>query len=90
MKEYAMSESIYLLTIFVPLGTILLVFGMKYFTAFHQARARLGEDQIYRQMAEKSATAQSETAAVLISIQEALAELRTQMASAEKVLKDVE
>ncbi len=85
-----MSEHIYLLTIFLPLGTILLVFGMKYFSAFHQARVRLGEDYVYRQMAEKAISNQSETAATLAAMQDALADLRMRLAAIEKVLKEVE
>ena len=85
-----MSAQVYLLTIMLPLLTVLLVFGMKYFASFQQARARLGEDHVYRQMAEKSAAAQAETASAITAIQATLAELATRTASIEKVLKDVE
>jgi hypothetical protein len=36
-----MSEYLYLLTICLPLGTILLVFGMRYFSAVQQAKVRI-------------------------------------------------
>jgi Tfp pilus assembly protein PilO len=84
-----MAEHVYLLTILLPLWTILLVFGMKYFSSYQQARARMAEDQAYRQMTEKAAAAQSQTAAALVAIQDGLAELRTRLASVEKILKDV-
>jgi hypothetical protein len=43
-----MSEHLYLLTISLLLGTILLVFGMRYFSAIQQAKARLANDDAYR------------------------------------------
>lgn len=85
-----MSETIYLLTMLLPLGTILLVFGMKYFSAFQQARARQGEDHGYRELIEKSVAAQSETAAALDSMRADLAELKARVASVEHILKAVE
>ena len=45
-----MSESLYLLSICLPLGAIVLVFGMRYFAATQQARARLANDEAYRQL----------------------------------------
>jgi Tfp pilus assembly protein PilO len=85
-----MSENLYLLTICLPLGTILLVFGMRYFSAFQQAKARLANDEAYRKIAEQTAAAQAETAAALSSIHATLADLRTRLAAIEKVLKEVE
>jgi hypothetical protein len=85
-----MSASIYLLTLCLPLGTILIVFGMRYFSAVQQARARLANDDAYRRIAEKAANAQSDTAAALSSIEAALTEVRTRLAAVEKILKEVE
>lgn len=85
-----MSEYIYLLTICLPLWTIILVFGMKYFSTFQQARARLAEDQAYRLLAERSIAAQSQTATALVSMQDTLADSKLRIASIEKILKDVE
>jgi hypothetical protein len=56
-----MSEYLYLLTICLPLGTILLVFGMRYFSAVQQAKARITSDATYRQIAEKGVAAASAT-----------------------------
>lgn len=84
-----MSEYIYLLTICLPLWTILLIFGMKYFSAFQQARARLAEDQAYRQLAERSVAAQFQAATALVSVQDMLADLKARTTSIEKILKDV-
>jgi Tfp pilus assembly protein PilO len=84
-----MSEHLYLLSICLPLATILLVFGMRYFAAIQQARARLANDDAYRQIAERAAAAQSETAAALSSIQAALEDVRSRLTAVEKILKDV-
>ena len=85
-----MSEDLYLLTICLGLGTILLIFGMRYGSAVAQARARLTDGDACRQIAEKAAMAQVETSAALTAIQTTLAEVRTRLAAMEKVLKDVE
>ena len=39
-----MSAAIYLTTLCLPLGTILLVFGMRYFAQVQEAKARLVTD----------------------------------------------
>jgi Tfp pilus assembly protein PilO len=85
-----MSEHVFLLAICLPLGTILLVFGMRYLAEVQQAKARLANDEAYRQIAEKAVAAQSENATALSSIQAALADVRTRLAAVEKILKDVE
>ena len=84
-----MSERVYLLTLCLPLGTVLVVFAMRYLSAVQQARARLAGDAAYRQIAETVAAAQSETAAALASIQAALAEMKTRLGGVEAILKDV-
>ena len=85
-----MSEHIYLLTISLFLGTILSVFGMRYWSVLQQAKARLANEGAYRQMAERAAVAQAESAAALASIQAAIADVRTRLISVEKILKEVE
>ncbi|CUI09008.1 hypothetical protein LXA47_30050 [Massilia sp. P8910] len=85
-----MSEHVFLITIGLPLATILLVFGMKYFAAIAQAKARLASDEAYRQLAAQAAAAQSETAAALAAISGHLAEVKTRVAAVEKMLRDVE
>jgi uncharacterized membrane protein len=85
-----MSESLYLLTICLPFGTILLVFGMRYLSAAHQAKARFAQDDAYRRLAEQATSSQSETAAALASINTALADAGTRLAAIETILKAVE
>lgn len=85
-----MSEQIYLLTLCLPLATILLVFFMRYLSAVLQARARFGNDEAYRLLAEKAAASQASSAAALSSIDATLAELKARVAGVEKVLKEVD
>jgi len=85
-----MSESLYLLTLCLPLGTLLVIFGLKYWSAAQQAKARAAGDEAYRQIAAQILTAQSETAGVLASIDGALSDVRTRLSAVEKILKDVE
>ncbi len=77
-----MSAALYLTTLCLPLGTILLVFGMRYFALIQQAKARLASDEAYRQIAEKAVADHGATASALTSIE-------TRLAAIEKILKDV-
>ena len=85
-----MSDFVYLASISLVLGTILLVFGMKYLSAARQARSRAMSDDAYRELAQKAVAAQSENAASLSSIQSGLLEINTRLAAVEKILKAVE
>ena len=85
-----MSATIYLLTLCLPLGTVLLIFGMKYLASVQQAKARLASDDAYRELAAQSTAAQAATAARLGAIEEALTDLRGRQAAVEKMLKEVE
>jgi uncharacterized membrane protein len=71
-------------------GTILVVFGMKYFSAVYAARARLANDDAYRTLAEKAVAAQSENQASLIAVQAELSKVSATLAAVEKILKQVE
>jgi HAMP domain-containing protein len=84
-----MSEEMYVFSLSVIFGTILLIFVMRYVSAAQQARARLANDDAYRQLAAKATAAQAETAAVLTSIDTTLAELKSRVAALEQILKEV-
>lgn len=71
-----MSEHVYLLTISLAAGTVLLVFGLRYLTAAQAAKARAAE-------------AGTDTAATLASINATLVDLNRRVAAVEKILKDV-
>jgi Tfp pilus assembly protein PilO len=85
-----MSTTVYLLTICLPLATVLLVFGMKYFAMVQQAKARTARDEADRRLADELARTQAETVAQLAALNAALARLDARMGAVEKVLKEVE
>ncbi len=84
-----MSQNLYVFTICLPFATILLVFGMRAISAAVQARAQLAHDDAYRRIAQQTASAQTEMAAALSSIQTAMADVRQRIGAIETVLKDV-
>jgi Tfp pilus assembly protein PilO len=85
-----MSAIYYLLTLCLPLATVLIVFGMRYYSAIQQAKARLANDDAYRQIAEKAVATQADTAAALAAIGAAMADVKTRLAAVETILKAVE
>ena len=85
-----MTTTLYLMTLVLPLATILIVFGVRYYAAVQQARARLANDDAYRQLAESASTAQSRIAASLAAMEASLSDVRTRMAAVETILKAVE
>lgn len=70
-----MSAPVFFTTLSMILGTVLIVFGMRYRASVLQSRARSAEAEA--------------TAAALIQIQADLADARTRLAAIEKLLKDV-
>jgi hypothetical protein len=85
-----MTAVFYLLTLCLPLATVLVVFAMRYYAMIEQAKARLANDDAYRQTAEKAAAAESECATALTAIQSAIEDARTRLTAIEKILKEVE
>jgi hypothetical protein len=85
-----MSTSNYLLTLCLPLLTVLLVVAIRHVSLVLQARARLAQDDAYRQLAAQAAQAQAETAAQLAAMSATLARLESRTASVEQILKQVE
>jgi len=71
-----MSESVYFLTLVLPLATILIVFGMRYRALVLQARAQ--------------ASGHPASVAALDRIDAALADVQARLAGIEKILKQVE
>ncbi len=85
-----MSIAQYLIFVAPFFVTILVVFGMKYFSALFQARARLANDALYRALAEKAVAVQSENQAALAAIRSDLTRFASSLASVEKILQQVE
>ena len=85
-----MSETVYLISICLPILAVVVVFGMRYRAQVLQAQARLANDEAYRALANQAAASQAATAAALASMGAALAELRAGVAGVEKILKQVD
>jgi hypothetical protein len=85
-----MSIAQYLIFVAPLVVTVLVVFGMKYFSAVFQARARLANDALYRTLAEKAVAAQSENQAALVAIRSDLTRFASSLATVEKILQQVE
>jgi hypothetical protein len=85
-----MSIAQYLIFMAPVVITVLVVFGMKYFSALFQARARLANDGLYRALAEKAVTAQAENQATLSAMRTDLTKFATSLANVEKILQQVE
>jgi vacuolar-type H+-ATPase subunit E/Vma4 len=85
-----MTTTLYLLTLMLPLATILIVFGVRAHAAVQQARARLANDDAYRQLAESAQAAQSRIATSLAAMEANLSDLRARMAAVETILKAVD
>ena len=85
-----MTAFFYLLTLVLPLATILIVFAMRYYAAVQQARARTANDDAYRNLAQSASAAQSQIAASLAAMETNLSDVRARMAAVETILKAVE
>jgi hypothetical protein len=85
-----MTAIFYLLTLILPLATILIVFAMRYYANIQQAKARLANDDAYRQFAESASTAQSQIATSLAAMEANLSDVRARMTAVETILKAVE
>jgi hypothetical protein len=81
-----MSTAQYLLFISPFVVTILLVFGMKYFSALFQARARIANDAMYRELAAKVVGMELQLAAIRAE----LSKVASSLAMVEKILQQVE
>ena len=84
-----MSAPIYLTTLGLFFGAVILVFVIRYVSLVLQARARLANDDAHRTLAEGARTAQADTAKTLAAIQASMADVQGRLAAVEKILKDV-
>ena len=85
-----MTTMLYLLTLVLPLATVLIVFAMRYYAAVQQARARPANEDAYRQLAEAASAVQSQIATSLAAMEANLSDVRARMAAVETILKAVE
>jgi Tfp pilus assembly protein PilO len=80
----------FLLVTILVLVTILLVFGMKYFSAARTVHARADSEEAYRELAEKAVAQQAANAASLAAVQADFSEMKLRLAAIEKLLREVE
>lgn len=85
-----MSEPVYFVTLGLVLGTILVVFGMRYAAAYSQARARLADEATHRDLAAGAVAGQAETAVAISAVHSTLVDVEKRLAAIETVLKEVE
>ena len=85
-----MTPIFYILTLVLPLATVLIVFRMRYHATVQEARARAASDDAYRQLAESVSAAQAQIATSLAAMEAGLSEMRSRMAAVETILKAVE
>jgi hypothetical protein len=77
------------MTLTIPLGTVLVIFAMKYLSAAYKARSEAASADAYRELAARSAAAQAENAAALAAIQATLGDMQGRLAEVETMLKEV-
>jgi hypothetical protein len=85
-----MTAIFYLLTLVLPLATVLIVFAMRYYAIVQQAKAHQANDDAYRQLAQSASTAQSKIAASLAAVEANMSDVRARMTAIETILKAVE
>ena len=85
-----MSESVYLITISSVLITVIIVFALRYLALSRQTRSRLANEDTYRELASRSASALADASARLGSVNAKVGLLGERLAVIEKILKEVE
>jgi hypothetical protein len=85
-----MAPYLYLISLGALFGTPIVIFALKYISAAAVAGANSVHTEAYHKLAADAVTAQAGNAATLSAIQSELAEIKTRMASVEKILKEVE
>jgi hypothetical protein len=84
-----MSAPIFFTTFALFLGTVLLIFAMRYVSAAITARARIAAENSYRALAERAIAAQAQNEAALAGVKAELATLSASVAAVETILKQV-
>jgi Tfp pilus assembly protein PilO len=91
-KEIGMAEhaNTFLLVTILLFVTILLIFAMKYFSASRQAQGQVSSATALRELTATVAALQGEAMAALAAMRTELADIKSRLASVEKILKEVE
>jgi hypothetical protein len=84
------TPTLYFITLGAMLGTVIIVFVIRFLQASVVAGNDTAHTDAYRKLASDAVTAQAGNAATLSAIQSELSEIRARMASVETILKAVE
>jgi len=84
-----MAAHLYMPTLLLILGTVLIVFGMKYVSEALQARSRAANERAFRLFAEDAHAIQSQHVGLLSSIQSSISDVGTRLGQVERILKEV-
>ncbi|SMB81614.1 hypothetical protein [Deinococcus hopiensis] len=85
-----MSDSMYLLTLGLFFGTVLLIFALKYLSSIVSNRAQVVDRERYYQLAEESRAVQEQLTRELASLRAELAGIAERTADIQQVLRQVE
>ena len=77
-------------TVGLPIVAIMVIFAMRYGAKAFQARMKMVSDGEYQALAERTASAQAETAASLSIVKAQLADIAASLAAVHKILKQVD
>jgi hypothetical protein len=84
-----MAAHLYMPTVLLILGSILVIFGMKYVSEALQARSRAANEHSFRLFAEEAHSVQAHHIALLTSIQSSISDVSARLGQVERILKDV-
>jgi hypothetical protein len=79
----------FLLVTIMALATVLTIFAMRFLAQSRQAKGRTEGEAAWRDLADKSASAQIACAASLAAVEADTAELKSRLAGIEKMLREV-
>lgn len=84
------TPAIYFISLGALVGTVILVFVIRFLQATSVAAVEAARTDAYRRLASDAVTAQAGNAATLSAIQSELSEVKTRLGSIERILKEVE
>lgn len=85
-----MPENVFFAMLFFPSAAAVLIFAMKYIAAIMEAKAKLAQEQAYRELAASLVSVQAENSRILSASSSALADIQARLITLEKILKEVE
>ena len=84
------TPTIFFISMAVLFGTIIVVFGIRYFQAIAVAKVDVDHTDAYRKLASEAVTAHADTAARLAAIESELDHIKARITSVDTILKTVD